>query len=173
MVVIRCTRKLLDRVKPPVMAPVDAAGDNLLGDWYATVLFVRPAWLVAAISSRTLLPVVLPAAPVREVGLRLCDAVAGHLGLLEAPSDLLQEEIAAMHSAVYTKTASRRVLGSLNDFCGMIEAYRERWPEMSERAIEDRLARVPCSPLGMLSPRHVTKALLLDEAERRKGKTSA
>lgn len=137
MVVIRCTRKLLDRVKPPVMAPVDAAGDNLLSDWYATVLFVRPAWLVAAVSSRTLLPVVVPAAPVREVGRRLCGEAAEHLRLLEAPDDLLLDEIAAMDTVVYTKTASRRVLGSLNDFCGMIEAYRERWPEMSGRSRTD------------------------------------
>lgn len=173
MVVIRCTKKLLERVKPISVAPVDAAGNNLLGDWYATVLFARPTWLVAAVSSRTLLPVVVPAAPVREVGRRLCDAAAEHLRRLEAPEAVLRAEMAAMASMVYAKTASRQVLGSLNDFCGMIEAYRERWPEMSERAIEDRLARVPCSPLGMLSPRHVTKALLLDEAERRKGKTSA
>lgn len=94
MVVIRCTKKLLDRVKPTVLAPVDAAGDNLLGDWYATVLFVRPAWLVVAVSSRTLLPVIVPAAPVREMGQRLCEAAAEHLRLLEAPSDLLHEEIA-------------------------------------------------------------------------------
>ncbi len=169
---IRCTKKLLDRVKPAALAPVDAAGDNLLGDWYATVLFVRPAWLVAAVSSNTLLPVVVAAAPIREMGHRLCNAVEEHLRLLEAPPDLLREEVAAMSAVVYTKTASRQVLGSLNDFCRMIEAYRERWPDMSERAIEDQLARVPCSPLGMLSPGHVTRALLLDEESRRAGKAS-
>lgn len=166
MVVIRCTKKLLERVKPTSLAPVDAAGDNLLGDWYATVLFVRPTWLVAAVSSRTLLPVVVPAAPVREVGRRLCDAAAEHLSRLDAPDAIVRAEIAAMDAVVYAKTASRQVLGSLNDFCGMIEAYREHGPWMSLQAIEDQLAQAPCGPLQMRSPRHATKALLWEEAGR-------
>ncbi len=166
MVVIRCTKKLLERVKPISVAPVDAAGNNLLGDWYATVLFVRPTWLVAAVSSRTLLPVIVPAAPVREVGRRLCDAAAEHLRRLEAPDSVLRAEMAAMASVVYAKTASRQVRGSLNDFCGMIEAYREHGPWMDLRAIEDRLAQAPCGPLQMRSPQHATRALLREEAER-------
>ncbi len=36
MVVIRCTKKLLDRVKPPSLAPVETVGSNILGAWYAT-----------------------------------------------------------------------------------------------------------------------------------------
>ena len=71
-----------------------------------------------------------------------------------------------MASVVYAKTASRQVLGSLNDFCGMIEAYRERGPGMGLRAIEDRLAQAPCGPLQMRSPQHATRALLREEAER-------
>lgn len=75
MVVIRCTKKLLDRIKPTSIAPVDTTGSNLLGDWYATLLIVHRTWLIVAISEKTLLPVVIPAAPFKAMAPRLCASV--------------------------------------------------------------------------------------------------
>lgn len=75
MVVIRCTKKLLDRIKPTSIAPVDTTGSNLLGDWYATLLIVHRTWLIVAISEKTLLPVVIPAAPFKAMAPRFCASV--------------------------------------------------------------------------------------------------
>ncbi|MBE1533204.1 hypothetical protein H4W34_003037 [Actinomadura algeriensis] len=40
MLVVRATKKLLDRVGPPDLE--DEEPDTLLGQWYATALFWRP-----------------------------------------------------------------------------------------------------------------------------------
>jgi hypothetical protein len=57
---LRCTVKLLTRLKVPLaLAPI--AASTRLGDWYANLLFTRPAQLVLCVSERTLLPVLVPA----------------------------------------------------------------------------------------------------------------
>jgi hypothetical protein len=56
MLVLRCTRKLLERL-PAFPAP--AVSTTVLGDWYATILMVRPAHLVLLVNERSRLPVVL------------------------------------------------------------------------------------------------------------------
>jgi hypothetical protein len=58
VVILRATKKLLDRLGPP--SPVDgAASTTLLGDWYATW---RPQ-VALLVSEVTLLPVLMPLAP--------------------------------------------------------------------------------------------------------------
>lgn len=159
MVVIRCTKKLLDRIKPPCIAPVETTGSNRLGDWYATLLIVRRTWLIVAVSEKTLLPVVIPAVPFKAMAPRLCAAAGDHLRRLGIPSELVDEEMVAMREVVIAKTASRRVLGSLNDFCGMADARLWSSPETTGWEMADRLAEAPCGPLGMGSPGRVTEAL--------------
>jgi hypothetical protein len=171
MVVVRCTKKLLDRIKPPSMAPVESVGTNVLGDWYANLLIARHTWLIVAVSEKTLLPVVLPAAPFKTMAPRLAVAVGEHLRRLGVASERVDEEVAAMVTAVFAKTASRRVLGSLIDLCGLTEAWM--WPAaegdamgtagtagvtgaVDTRALEDKLATVPCGPLGMGARGRVT-----------------
>ena len=58
---LHCTKKLLDRIKPPIVAPV-AAPTTALGNWYATALFWKPQ-LALLVNQRTLLPVLMPLAP--------------------------------------------------------------------------------------------------------------
>lgn len=61
MLTLRCTKKLLTRmkVKPDLQPPPST---TKLGDWYADVLNMGRERLVLCVSQRTLLPVVAPAA---------------------------------------------------------------------------------------------------------------
>jgi hypothetical protein len=55
------------------------------------------------------------------------------------------------------RTASRRVLGSTNDFAWMADGYLAG--STSPLDVSLRLAEPPCSPLEMDSPRRATLAL--------------
>ncbi|MFZ5702684.1 MULTISPECIES: hypothetical protein [unclassified Blastomonas] len=57
---LHCTKKLLDRVKPEIIAP--GLSDTSLGNWYATILFWKQQ-MALLVSERTLLPVLMPLAP--------------------------------------------------------------------------------------------------------------
>jgi len=48
---LRCTAKLLTRLKAQLTA-VPTAPSTWLGEWYANLLFTRPAWLVLCLSER-------------------------------------------------------------------------------------------------------------------------
>lgn len=61
MLLVRATKKLLDRVGPPNAEP-DAESTTLLGQWYATALFWRPQ-VALFVNELTLLPVLMPLAP--------------------------------------------------------------------------------------------------------------
>src|SRR5690242_18279354 len=94
-----------------------------LGDWYATLVFARPSWLVLAVSERTLLPVVIPAKPFATLPLRIVEAAGAALAELGIPDDVITAELAEMREVHVAKTASRRVLGSMNDFVLALRFY--------------------------------------------------
>jgi hypothetical protein len=68
-----------------------------------------------------------------------------------------------MGPCTVTGTNDRRVLGSMNDFVRMLDAYLDGRP-LVEVALH--LAQAPCSPLGMVSPRRTTMALFAAPALR-------
>ncbi|MGO8884386.1 MAG: DUF6933 domain-containing protein [Streptosporangiaceae bacterium] len=75
MLIVRATRKLLDRLGPPTLT-AGQASTTLLGDWYATAWFWRPQ--VALLGSEvTLLPVLMPLAPAATLLQRLGPELAG------------------------------------------------------------------------------------------------
>ena len=52
MLTVRCTVKLLLRLKAsPVPSP--ASSSNRLGDWYVTILAIRPAHLILLVNEPT------------------------------------------------------------------------------------------------------------------------
>ena len=75
MLVVRCTAKLLSRLKVRSTAP-SGPSTTALGDWYATILPVRPAHLVLLVNEASRLPVVLPARELSTLGGRIPDATA-------------------------------------------------------------------------------------------------
>jgi hypothetical protein len=70
----------------------------LLGDWSATILLQRPSHLVLAVSERTLLPILLEAAPLASLAERLRDEVSIVVHRLGGSAAIIEEERAAMES---------------------------------------------------------------------------
>lgn len=164
MVVLRCTRKLLRRVRsgsPDSVEPPKST--TRLGDWYANVVVVHRHHLVLAVSGITLLPVLVPAAPYKTMIPRIAKAVGQILRALKIGEDKVAAEEKTMRDFVMAPTNDRRVLGSMNDFANMLEAYLD---ERSLAEVALHLAEAPCGPIGMKSPREATLALFSTPALR-------
>ena len=122
MYTLRCTRKLLRRLgATPSSASI--APSTVLGDWYANLLYTRPQQLVLAMNERSLLCVLVPARDTGHLGPRLRDAVSELLLAIGVPAAAVQSEAQAMDQMAIGATASRAVLGCMNDALFQLRAY--------------------------------------------------
>jgi len=119
---LRCTRKLLGRsgVKPSSAA---VEPTTVLGDWYANLLYRRPQQLVLAMNERSLLCVLVPAAPGGTLVERLRAEIGGLLADIGVPRGRVIAELAAMETVTIGATASRAVLGCMNDAVYQLGVY--------------------------------------------------
>jgi len=142
---VHATKKLLDRVKrrpqPEAVAPM-----SMLGNWYATYVAWRPQ-VVLIVNERTLLPVLMPLARGATLLERFPQQLAEVLRALGVPEEFIEQELAAMGDGVWAKTANRSVVGSMNEFVFLAEAWRDRGWTDDLLAMSLHLADVPCSPL--------------------------
>lgn len=118
MYTIRGTKKFLDRVGPAIAEPPDHT--TVLGDWYANVLLWRPQ-VALFINATTFLPVLMPLAPAKGVVGRFPAALANAMNRLGIDPRFVEAEANAMTTAALAKTASRQVLGVMNEFTFMAE----------------------------------------------------
>ena len=143
MFTVHATKKLLDRLKVrPDPAPPESS--TQLGNWYATALFWKPQ-VVLFVNEPTLLPVLVPLAPISRVLERLPAAVAEMLNEFDIPKAIIDTELAAMTEHVVTKTANRSVVGMLNEFSFLGERFFDPGTDLHSLSI--RLANTPCGPL--------------------------
>jgi hypothetical protein len=115
---VRGTKKFLDRVGRPMADPPSST--TVLGDWYANVLSWRPH-VALFVNATTFVPVLIPLAPASGVVTRFPVAMAGVLGALGIDPRFVESESTEMSSVVLAKTASRQVLGVMNEFTFMAE----------------------------------------------------
>jgi hypothetical protein len=145
VLIVRATRKLLDRTGGVTATPDDAS-TTVLGDWYATALFWRPQ-VAMFVNARTLLPVLVPLAPAATVAARFSDHLATTLDALGTPRSFTDHELAEMTDQRLAPTASRSVLGTMNDFAHLAGHYRHHDGDTDLVAISLWLAGTPCGPL--------------------------
>lgn len=114
MLIVRCSAKFLARLKVRP-EPAAAPSTTHLSDWYATILHLRPPPLALLVSEATRLPVVLPSRELTTLAGRIPVAIAGVLEDLGVEQELIEIERDAMAEIVFDKTASRSVLGTMNE----------------------------------------------------------
>lgn len=161
MIVVRATRKLLQRLGP-ITVGEEQQSSSLLGDWYATVLPWRPRQVALLVSQTTLLPVLMPLAPAATLLDRFPDHLTSILRAHNVPMAIVEREAAATADYALAPTASRSLTGSMNEFAFLAQAYRMADGEPDLRALSLRLATVPCGPLYArhISPDRELAALL-------------
>ncbi len=142
MVVIRGTKKFLDRVGRPV--PNLRLSNTALGDWYAAHLPWRPQ-VALFINAPTLLPVLVPFAPAAAVTRCFTESLPRILYLHGVDDDFIANEAAAMRESQLAKTASRSLTGMLTEFTYLANAWRADVDDLD--LISLRLGDVPSGPL--------------------------
>jgi len=141
MLVVRCTAKLLARLEARPASALEPSTTRL-GDWYATIMHVRPAHLVLLVNEVTRLPVVIPARPLSTLAKRIPDAIADVLRELRVDLEVVDRELKAMAEIVYDRTASRSVLGTMNEHVFHLGLWRDEHPSRTEHALSMDLGRV-------------------------------
>ena len=144
MLVLRPTRKL--RSLLPVRANDPGVSDTALGDWYVNRVVMHRRPLLLLVPSKSLLAVLAPARDVRQLPLRLADAVAQRLGRLGVAAEVIEAELRAMEPVELAKTVDRSVLGIMVDYAKMLRYDLE--PGFSEhgdlQGAEELLWDNPC-----------------------------
>jgi hypothetical protein len=160
VLIIRATKKLLDRIGPPTLRE-DERSTTLLGQWYATALFWKPQ-VALFVNEPTLLPVLMPLAPAATLLARFPQQVATVLAAHEIPDAIIDTELRQMHDHRIAKTANRSVVGIMNEFTHLAETYRSDTPAPDLLDLAMRLATTPCGPLYSkhISPDRELRALL-------------
>jgi hypothetical protein len=151
VVILHCTKKLLDRLGGPTLGSgPQPKSTTRMGDWTANLFFIGRQQLVLAVNNATLLPVLLPIAPAKTFQTRFIEAAGEMLMALGIDRAKVLAEMSAMNECAFAPTSDRRVLGTINDFGRMLGAYVDGRP-LPEVALH--LAQAPCSPIGMERPK--------------------
>jgi hypothetical protein len=152
MVVLRCTQKLLARLKRPAVVP-QGVSSTRLGDWYGNELRLGRQQLLLFVSGRTRLAVIVPARDARRLSTVLADAVSDRLAAIGVSAGHIDQERRQMSEVVFARTDNRSVLGTMNDYAFMAKAIHARGgaPETLE-ALMHFLARTPILPLDGARP---------------------
>jgi hypothetical protein len=165
VLIVRATGKLRQRLGRPTLREGEGA-TTLLGEWYATALFWRPQ-VVLLVNEPTLLPVLMPLAPAATLLARIPEQIAAALSAHGAPASIVDEEVRRMRDWRLGPTANRSVVGIMNEFTYLAEAWRQDKPQPDLHALALRLATTPCGPLHRkhISPDRELAALLRSIAD--------
>jgi hypothetical protein len=167
MVTLRCTKKLLDFLGIiPDQSPQPPSG--ALGDWYANLVPTAAGDLIIFVNERTLLTVAVPEWEAENLAPWFRLRVANLLGMIGISAKRASREMKHLEHVQFARTASRRILGSLNDL-----AWNYQWlaedaegeEGLSLAHAELNLSQMPQRPLGYKTAADVAKELL-EEADR-------
>jgi hypothetical protein len=147
MLTIRCTTKLLKRM-PAADAPGAPTPDTRLGDWYATVLQMRPQHLVLLVNDRTRLPVVLAVRAFLAPGPNIAEAIAHVLEDLGIEPGVVRDERRAMAVVSFARPSSRNISETMNALALRLEELRERSPNLADHALSLKLCEFPVAIPG-------------------------
>ena len=115
MVVLRCTKKLQNRLRVE-LSEDDTPCTNALGPWYGNLIYVGRQQLVMVTNERTFLTVVVPAREGATVNERIREALGRLLLRIGIDKATIELELREMQDVTYSRTMSRTVLGVMNDF---------------------------------------------------------
>jgi hypothetical protein len=157
MVVLRCTLKLLVRLKQAGdLRPVEST--TRLGDWYGNILRIGRYQHLLFISERSRLPVVIPIREVKRLGTVFPDAVCERLSIVGIAAAEIADERMRMSELAFGRTRNRSLLGTLNDFAFMAQSgdARRTEPESPEELMRF-LSQTPILPRDGASPIELTR----------------
>lgn len=158
MVVLRCTQRLLTRLKQ-VDDPPPVESTTRLGDWYGNIVRLGRRQVLMFISERSRLPVLIPIREASRLQSAFPDAACRMLSAVGLSAGDIEEERSRMSVITYGRTRSRSHLGTLNDFSWGAHLYFTKEPDVPLDKIARWLANTPIMPLKGACPVDLTRAL--------------
>lgn len=114
-----------------------------LGDWYANLLPLEAGEFILCVSEKTLLPVMLPIMALPNISQALSKAIVPVLTGLGIEKNLIEQERFAMTQSTFATTASRNIVGFMNEFAFMASTRLDEEPTpLTELSLW--LAETPC-----------------------------
>ncbi|MFO7918553.1 MAG: hypothetical protein R6V13_10785 [Anaerolineae bacterium] len=164
MFTLRCTRKLLNFLDiEPVEAPEPPTG--ALGDWYANLIPTCAGDLVIFVNERSLVTVAVPVWEVEDLVPLFRIRVRNLLAMMGLPWDIIEREIGHLDPVQFAKTASRSVLGCMNDTAWGYQVRAEQAVtegDLRLSPVELKLSQMLFSPLDYRFPTDVAEELLME-----------
>lgn len=117
MTVLRCSTKLLKRLRQPAKPPEPPPADNPLGEWCADIDFIDREPFVLLMNAATGLVLVLPAraADLKRLHAMAAEQLAPLLAACGIAGALAQAELDALAQPfAYTRNGNRSLVASLN-----------------------------------------------------------
>jgi hypothetical protein len=171
MITLRCTKKLLKYLEvDPIDEPSSSTGR--LGDWYANLVPTYAGDLIMFVNEKTLITVAVPTLLDEELISSFRSRVLNLLLMLEIPVQQIEQEINHYHEVEYARTASRSVLGSMNDIAFNYQFIAERGVDEGPLSLSDaeyKLSNMPSISRDFF-PADVARVLLKKDS--RKGSAS-
>lgn len=168
MITLRCTRKLL-KLLGGVTTEDPPAPTSALGNWYANVIPTVAGELIVFANERTLLSVALPIRILNEswgtLAPHFVKRVYNLLRMIGVPAHIAAREIDEMKEIEFAKTASRSILGSLNEISLHYQMAAKR--DIGRRPLnlseeEFNLSQDLHTPLDYEYPSDIAKELLAE-----------
>jgi len=162
MLALRCTKRLLARL-PPSSDNSSPEAPGALGHWYANLLQIQGKPHVLALSERSLLCVVLPAAPYADLLARFPLALEDLLRHLSFPQTLISAELRHYGQICVAPTVSKTAIALLNQYMLGLKADIRWNPRNTLRQREMWLSQYISKVLAFRAPREVALEMLANE----------
>jgi hypothetical protein len=161
MFYLHCSKQLLDRVSSGLSEPAGTGG-NILGNWYAKVIFSKPQ-VALFVNERTLLPVLMPLAPASSLVERFPQYLFKVLLSQGVSESFMQQELNYLDEVVYCKSTNRSIIGILNMFTYHLESYQSIHYANDWYVLSMMMADTPCGPLykSTITPGNALRELAL------------
>ncbi len=156
MLVLRCTGKMLKRLGEKPRTAEAALTPNSPGEWYINVIdWLENGRVAICVNARVRYALLIPLDGVEtpaQLANVLTQRLFRHLLEMEVPQGRIEEILTDYHHVLIAKTASRSILGTMNDMLdkayAMIEISVQKTGSFSLRKLESDLNTMPQEPIG-------------------------
>ena len=128
----------------PVSEPMPSSGR--LGDWYANLVPTDASDLIVFVNEKSLVTVAIPAWEAENLASQFRVRVQNLLALLGVSIESIRSEISHYQQVQFARTASRSVLGSMNDIASNYQFVAEGGDESGYLSLSDaeyKLSNMP------------------------------
>jgi hypothetical protein len=148
---------------PPALGVAPDPAPNALGHWYANLLHLGGKPHILALSERSMLSVLLPAAPYANLLTRFPFALEELLRALSFPQVLISAELRHYGQFCLTPTVSRSTVSSLNQYMHGLKADVMFNPGHSLMKRQLWLSEYISEVIGFRAPHEAALELLTNE----------